>query len=86
MPGLLQSRRFWLAVLDVIIAVTGYVTAHFIPDPNTVDLVKFLIVTLQPVILLVICAYTVENVQAANLAAKTSLPQPGAKAANADKQ
>ena len=68
---LLQSRRFWMTIIDVVVAVVGYVEAHFIPDPAMVDLVKFLIVSLQPVFILIIVAYTVDDVAALKYSGKT---------------
>jgi|WetSurMetagenome_2_1015567.scaffolds.fasta_scaffold1475508_1 hypothetical protein len=67
---LFESRRFWMTILDVVIAIAGYVAAHFIPSYE--ELIKFLIVTLQPVIILVIIAYTVDDVNQAKIAARAA--------------
>ena len=76
---LLQSRRFWLMLVDVVIsAVTFLVTGYFTLDPKTVELIKFGIVTLQPVIISVIVALTVDDTTQAVLDHKMAvalLPQ-----------
>lgn len=50
---LLESRRFWLLVLDTIISLA----LHFWGAED----VKFLITALQPIFVLVIIAYTVDD-------------------------
>ena len=59
---LLQSRRFWMVVLDLVIGIASYVAANLVPDPKLVDLIKFLVVAVQPVVITIIAAFTVEDV------------------------
>lgn len=50
---LLQSRRFWLLVLDTVISIT----LHFVAGED----VRFLITALQPLFIMLIIAYTVDD-------------------------
>jgi len=59
--GLFRSRKFLLAVIDAATSLTLYFAARYVP--SVLDDVKFLIVTLQPVILIVIAAYAYEDAQ-----------------------
>lgn len=60
MNKLLQSRRFLTAVLDMVISISLFAVGKY--SPNNLDFAKFLIVTIQPVVLIVIAAFTVEDV------------------------
>ena len=73
--SVLTSRRFWTAVVDLVVSVTGFITAHFVPNPTTVD-IKFIIVALQPVVAILIASYTTEDV--ATLKYGTTLKQVAA--------
>lgn len=59
--SLLRSRKFWLAVLDAAGSLTLYFIGKYLP--NAIDDTKFLIVTLQPVVLIVIAAFAYEDAQ-----------------------
>src|SRR5581483_4193730 len=59
--ALLQSRKFLLAVLDAVVTLTLYFVGQY--APAVLPDAKFLIVTLQPVILIVIGAYAYEDAQ-----------------------
>ena len=61
---LTESRRFWVLIIDTFVSIAGFIVAHYVPDPNTADLVKFLVITLQPICLTIVAAYTVDDVQA----------------------
>lgn len=63
---LLQSRRFWTLLLDAVLSITIYFVGKYFSV--ALDDVKFLIVTLQPIALILIAAYTVEDVHQASLA------------------
>ncbi len=63
MSKLLQSRRFLTLMVDVILSITAYFVAKY-AGPDIQDDVKFLIITLQPVFIAVVAAFTVEDVQA----------------------
>ena len=60
MSGLFESRRFWLALFDVVLSSALYFGAKYLGATAFED-VKFIIVAYQPVILLVIGAYTVDK-------------------------
>jgi len=58
---LLQSRRFWTALLDALISITLFVVSNYL-SPQDQSTVKFIVLTLQPVILALIISYTTETV------------------------
>jgi hypothetical protein len=62
MPALFQSRRFWVLVIDLVISISLYFLGKY-GTPSALDDVKFLIAAIQPVVLLIISAYTVDTVQ-----------------------
>ena len=57
---LLNSRKFWIVVMDVIVSCVLFFGAKYIA-PAAFDDVKFIITVIQAPILLVIMAYTVQN-------------------------
>ncbi len=59
-----KSRKFWIVVLDVIVSCVLFFGAKYIV-PQTFDDVKFVIGILQAPILLLITAYTVQNIKLA---------------------
>ncbi len=59
MTPLLQSRRFWLGILDIVISAVLLVVG--IQYPAALDLVKSLIGYLQPLIIVLIIALTVDD-------------------------
>lgn len=59
MTQLMHSRKFLLLVLDVLISVALYFVGRYYPA--MMDDVKFLVVTLQPVIVVVIGAIAYED-------------------------
>ena len=74
--ALFQSRRFWTVIVDVVISLVTFFVAKY-AAPALVEDVKFVIVTMQPIFILLIAAYTHEDVQAAKLAAANpGDPQP----------
>lgn len=66
MVNVLQSRRFVTVLVDVVISTLLYLVGKFL-SPDTQEFIKFLIVTWQPVIALLIIAFTHEDVQQAKL-------------------
>jgi hypothetical protein len=61
MRALLRSRKFLLAVLDATVSTVLYLAGqHF---PQFLGDIKFVILTIQPVILMVIGAYAYEDAQ-----------------------
>jgi hypothetical protein len=65
---LLQSRRFWLLMLDTVIALIGFVATNYYPSATTA--IAALIGILQPAFIAVIVAYTVDDVNQMRLACK----------------
>ena len=57
-----KSRKFWLAVSDVVVSLTTYFVGKYLNPESAKDLL-FLIGSLQPVILLVIGSITVQNIE-----------------------
>ena len=57
--GLLHSRKFWLAMLDLLIGMVTYFVARYAPQAG--DDVKFVFASIQPVLLLVIGAIAYED-------------------------
>lgn len=58
---LLQSRRFWLMVIDLIISLVLYFTGKY-ATPQANDDIRFLIAAIQPVFLTIITAITVQSI------------------------
>lgn len=65
MNGLLHSRKFWIAVLDVAISTVTYFVTKLVA-PEIGDSVLFVIGAWQPVIVMVIYGITAEDVAAKN--------------------
>ena len=57
---LFNSRRFWVAVMDMVISCVLFGVAHFAPQSE--ELVKFFVVAIQPVLSIIIVAYTVDDI------------------------
>ena len=58
--SILQSRRFWLAILDAVTGTLGVVLVLFL-SPENVKAVLTVWGIWQPVIIAIIIGYTVEN-------------------------
>jgi len=56
---LFQSRKFWLLILDTIVALVLYAVSNFFPAFR--EHVGFLVVTLQPVFVFLIMAIAIED-------------------------
>ena len=67
MTPLFSSRRFWLLILDVVASLLIFFVGKY--AAVAIEDVKFLIGLLQPVFIMVIGAYTVDDVNTAKLAA-----------------
>jgi hypothetical protein len=59
--SLFRSRKFWLAVSDVVVSLVTYFVGKYL-DPKASADILFLIGSLQPVWLLVIGSIVVQNV------------------------
>jgi branched-subunit amino acid permease len=58
---LLKSRRFWTAVLDAVVSLVSVVVSlQFSPEVQ--KLVLTIVATLQPVFMIVIAAFTVDDI------------------------
>jgi hypothetical protein len=55
-----KSRRFWVSILDIVITLSLYFVAKYVP--GAIDDVKFVMLALQPLALALIIAYTVEDI------------------------
>jgi hypothetical protein len=56
--GLIRSRKFWLMTMDLVLSVVGYFVGKY-AGPSVQEDVKFLTLTLQPVIIFLI--YTIAD-------------------------
>ena len=57
-----KSRKFWLLILDIVLSSAAFFSARYL-DPNAQEIVKFAVVTLQPVFIMLIGAYAYQNVK-----------------------
>ncbi len=60
--SLLQSRKFWLMVVNVIVSLITYFVTKYV-NPEAAKDVLFLIGALQPVVIAVIASITVQNIE-----------------------
>lgn len=64
-PSIWKSRKFWLTLADIVVStVTYFVTKYVAPEIG--NDVLYLIGAWQPIIILLIVTYTVQNVAAIN--------------------
>lgn len=68
MDKLLQSRRFWTLVLDTVVSLLLFFVGKY--AGAALDDVKFLVLTLQPIFVMLIAAFTTEDVAAMHIAAR----------------
>ena len=66
MDKVLTSRRFWTLLVDTLVSLALYFVGKY-AAPALTDDVKFGVMVLQPVVALLIVAYTVDDVNAARL-------------------
>jgi hypothetical protein len=59
-----KSRKFWLLILDIVLSSAAFFGARYL-DPDAQEIVKFAVLTLQPVFIMLIVAYTIQNVKLA---------------------
>ena len=59
---LLSSRKFWLLILDVVVSTVLFGVAQFAPQAE--EIVKFAVVTYQPVFVSLIVSIAVEDAAA----------------------
>ena len=58
--SLLQSRKFWLMIVDVVVSVATYFVAKYVA-PEVAKDVMFMIAALQPVVIALIVGIAVED-------------------------
>jgi hypothetical protein len=74
MANILKSRRFWLTLVDIVVSTITFIVSSYLNlDAKTIDLVKFMVVAWQPVIALLIIAYTVDDTVQAHLESKATI-------------
>jgi len=62
-PSVWKSRKFWITLLDIVVSTaTFFVTKYVAPEIG--NDVLYLIGAWQPIIILLIVTYTVQNVEA----------------------
>ena len=59
--ALLQSRKFWLLILDTIVSVLTYFVGKYVVGAEGKDII-FLVTALQPIFLMAINSITREDV------------------------
>jgi len=57
--SVLQSRRFWAALIDAIVSLILLIVGHYLP--TEAEFIKAIVLSLQPVFIALIAAYTVED-------------------------
>jgi hypothetical protein len=62
MVQLLHSRKFWLMICDVVISLATYFITKY-ANPDAAKDILLVIATVQPVVIAVIVAITVQNVE-----------------------
>ena len=60
MNGLLQSRKFWLMILDVVISTATYLVGKYV-IPELAEDILWLIAAWQPVMVALITGIAVED-------------------------
>ena len=59
-----KSRKFWLLILDVVLSAAVFFGGRYV-SAESQDILNWLIVTMQPVFIMLIGAYTYQNVKLA---------------------
>ena len=59
-----KSRKFWLLILDTVVSVAIFLVGRYVLEAQA-EVILFLIGILQPVFLMLIGAYTVQNIKLA---------------------
>ena len=58
-----KSRKFWTAIVDLVVSLVLYFTAKY-ASPEMAEDVKFLIVSFQPVFLMIVAGIAYEDAAA----------------------
>jgi len=59
-----KSRKFWLLILDIVISAAAFFGGRYLAAESQ-DILNWFIVTIQPVFIMLIGAYTYQNVKLA---------------------
>ena len=59
-----KSRKFWLLILDTVVSIATFFVGRYVLDADA-ETILYLIAALQPVFIMLIGAYTVQNVKLA---------------------
>jgi len=59
-----KSRKFWLLIVDIVVSAAAFFGARYLA-PDAQEIVKFAVLVLQPVFIMLIGAYTYQNVKLA---------------------
>ena len=59
-----KSRKFWLLILDIVLSSAAFFGARYL-DPDAQEIVKFVVLVLQPVFTMLIGAYAYQTVKLA---------------------
>ena len=59
-----KSRKFWILILDIVVSAAAFFGARYL-GPEVQEIVNWAIITIQPVFLMLIGAYTVQNIKLA---------------------
>ena len=62
-PSIWKSRKFWLTLADIVVSTAVYFIGRY-TAPEIGQDILWLIATWQPIIILLIVTYTVQNVEA----------------------
>jgi hypothetical protein len=60
MASLLKSRKFWIAILDVIISTTTFFVTKYV-SPDFAENILWLIAAWQPVLIMLIAGIAIED-------------------------
>lgn len=81
LAALFHSRKFLIAIFDALASIAGYFAAKY-GGPSLTDDVKVLIITLQPVFIILIAAIATEDAAEKTasqvVVQQTPAPTPGA--------
>lgn len=60
MASLLKSRKFWLAILDIVISTATYFITKYVA-PEVAEDILWLIAAWQPVVIMLIAGIAIED-------------------------
>jgi hypothetical protein len=60
MGSLLKSRKFWIAILDVVISTTTFFVTKYV-SPDFAENILWLIAAWQPVLIMLIAGIAIED-------------------------